>query len=233
MKKLYIILGAVVVLVGFMMLWGGPGSLIPAAREPVEVAGLDDVATLVQVAQGITRGDPDAPITIVEFGDYQCPGCAGFASLVEPSLLAAYVETGKAKFVYYDFPLVSVHPHAFLAARAARCAGDQERYWEYHGMLFGNQSSWALSSNPTSMFVGYSGRLGLDEGVFESCLRSDEHAETVSANMRLGEEMGVTGTPYVLVQSDDEMPQVVDTSFEAIQEVMETLLAEGSDEGGS
>ena len=233
MKKLYIILGAVVVIVGFMMLRGGPRSLIPAVREPVEVVGLDDAATLVRVAQGITRGDPDAPITIVEFGDYQCPGCAQFASLVEPSLLAAYVETGQAKFVYYDFPIISAHRNAFLAARAARCAGDQARYWEYHGMLFGNQQSWALSTNPTNMFVGYSGRLGLDEGAFESCLRSDQHAETVSANMRLGEEMGVTATPTVLVQSEGEMPQVVESSFQALQEMMETLLAEGSDEGGS
>ncbi len=232
MKKLYIILGAVVVIVGFLMLRGGPGSLIPAAREPVEVAGLDDAATLVQVAQGITRGDPDAAITIVEFGDYQCPGCAGFATFVEPELLATYVETGKAKFVYYDFPIISAHRNAFLAARAARCAGDQERYWEYHGMLFGNQQSWALSGNPTNMFVGYSGRLGLDEGAFESCLRSDRHAETVSANMRLGEEMGVTGTPTVLISAGG-MPQVVGSSFEAIQEVMESLLGEGSEEGGS
>ena len=123
MKKLYIILGAVVVIVGFMMLRGGPGSLIPAVREPVEVVGLDDTATLVRLAQGVTRGDPDARITIVEFGDYQCPGCAGFATYVEPELLAAYVETGKAKFVYYDYPIISAHRNAFLAARAARCAG--------------------------------------------------------------------------------------------------------------
>ena len=148
-------------------------------------------------------------------------------------MLATYVETGQAKFVYYDYPITSAHRNAFLAARAARCAGDQQRYWEYHGMLFGNQSSWALSTNPTTMFVGYSGRLGMDEGAFEGCLRSAQHAETVSANMRLGEEMRVTGTPYVLIQRDDEMPQVVDTSFEAIQEAMETLLAERSDEGGS
>ena len=233
MKKLYIVLGAVVVVVGFMMLRGGPGSLVPAAREPVEVEGLDDAAMLVQVAQGMTRGDSDAPVTIVEFGDYQCPGCGFFAATVEPLILSTYVESDKAKFVFYDFPIPGLHPKACLAARAARCGGDQGRYWEYHDMLFGNQVGWSTSSNPTNIFVGYAGQIGLDEGMFEGCLRSDQHAATVSANMKLGEELGVTGTPTVMVSSGGMYRAVGGNTFEAIQQVVDELLGEDPADGGS
>ena len=77
------------------------------------------------MAKGVTKGPEDAPITIVEFGDFQCPACGAFAQQVKPQIELAFVESAQAKFVFYDFPIVSGHPNAFLAARAARCAEDQ------------------------------------------------------------------------------------------------------------
>ena len=128
------------------------------------------------------------PVQIVEFGDYQCPACGAFANLEKPRVEEAYVESGKAQFVFYDFPLTDMHPNAFVAARAARCAADQEMFWEYHDNLFRNQTIWSPLSNPTSTFVEYAETLGLDGGDFGACLRSDRHADVVSANMQLADD---------------------------------------------
>lgn len=228
MTKFYVILGVVAVLgVGAIGYSVGSGGLGAAASEPVEVEGLDDPRRLVELAQGMVRGEDDAPITIVEFGDFQCPACSQFSSMVKPQVLAAFVESGRAKFVYYDFPLTQAHAHAFLAARASRCADDQERYWDYHDMLYARQNDWAFSSSPSGQFVSYAEELGLDGGDFESCLKSDEHAVTITANMRLGEILGVPGTPTVLVSRGEGMARRLSTfSYEAIRDAVEEVQGE-------
>lgn len=188
---------------------------------------------LVQTAQGIVLGNEDAPVTIVEFADFQCPGCGAFAGMVKPQIELAWVETGQVKFVFYDFPLTSIHPHAFLAARAARCANEQNLFWDFHDALFRYQSRWSLTASPPiDLFEDYAAEVGLEQGAFSSCLRSDRHAETVTANMILGEQLGVTGTPSVMVSSGGGMArQIPANSFEAIQDVVTGLLAEvGGDE---
>lgn len=208
---------------------GGAGN---AALEPVDFEGMDDNVRVVEIAQGMVLGNEDAPITIHEFGDYQCPGCGQFAALVKPQIEAGLVPEGNVKFVFYDFPLTSIHPHAFLAARASRCAADQDQYWEYHGALFQNQSVWATSSTaPLGLFEDYAGELGLDEGAFSSCLRSDRHAELVSANMKLGELLGVTGTPSVLISQGGAAQRLGDNSFGGIQAAVDAILAEMAEAG--
>lgn len=206
------------------------------AMEPVEFEGMDDNERVVQLGQGMVLGEEDAPITIHEFGDYQCPGCGQFAALVKPQIEQSLVPGGNVKFVYYDFPLTSIHPYAFVAARASRCAADQDRYWEYHGSLFQNQSVWSTSASaPLGLFEDYAGELGMDEAAFSSCLRSDRHADVVTANMRLGEILGVTGTPSVLVSQGGEAQRLGDNSFAGIQAAVEAILEEmgGEDEGES
>ncbi|MFQ5536993.1 MAG: DsbA family protein [Gemmatimonadota bacterium] len=228
MTKFYWILGIVAVIgvaaVGYSV---GSNRLGTAATEPVEVEGLDNMETLVDLAQGVTKGDPDAPVTIVEFGDYQCPGCGAFALQVKPQVELNYVQTGKARFIFYDFPLISIHPHAFLAARAARCAGDQGKFWEYHDLLFRNQSTWAAQQSVMGTYLGYADDLGMDRDAFEACLKSDAYADVVSANMRLGYELGVDGTPTVMISEGRGMAQRLrNFDFASIQRVVEDLLAE-------
>lgn len=226
MTRFYWILGAVAVIgvaaVGYQV---GTGTLGTAATEPVDIEGLDNMETLVSMAQGVTKGNPDAPITIVEFGDYQCPGCGSFALSVKPQVDLTYVETGRAKFVFYDLPLTSIHPHAFLAARAGRCALDQGRFWEYHDLIFRNQPRWSSKPQVTGDFVDYAEEAGLDRGTFEACLKSDAHADVVTANMRLAEALGVSGTPTIMVSAGQGMARRLnDYSFGAIQSVVEQLL---------
>jgi protein-disulfide isomerase len=203
--------------------WSVSSSMLgTAVAEPIEVEGLDDMATLAEVAQGTTRGDPDAPFTIIEFGDYQCPGCGGFALTVKPGVDQAFIDTGIAKFVFYDFPL-PMHPHAFLAARAARCAGDQDKYWEYHDQLFRNQVNWSGRVDPVSAFLGYGEAISLEQDTFERCLKSEQHAEVVSANIVLGQALGVTGTPTILVEKDGDLRPLMTNSLAAIEEAIQLM----------
>lgn len=230
MTRFYWILAAVAVAgiaaVGYTV---ASGTIGKAATEPVEVEGLDNMETLVAMARGVSKGDPDAPITIAEFADYTCPGCGAFTLTVKPQLEAQYVETGKAKFVYYDFPLVSNHPFTFLAARAARCADDQGKFWEYQSAIYRNQSSWVTKQQPQGDFVDYAGMVGADEDTFEACLNSDAHADVVSANLRLAYELGLEGTPTVMISMGRGMARrLMSFDFQSIQSAIESLMAESA-----
>ena len=224
MNKLYVILGVVAVLgIGAVAYSVGSNALGTAATEPVEVEGLDNNERLVELAQGMTRGAPDALVTIVEFGDYQCPACGSFAMGVKPQVELALVESGQAKFVFYDFPLVQIHPHAFLAARAARCAGDQDKFWQYHELLFRSQTSWSGEANAIGSFMDYASAVELDETAFEDCLKSDRHADVVTANMYLGAQLGVGGTPTILVNREGSPTRRVDNDYASIQAAVASL----------
>jgi len=224
MTKFYVILGAVAVIgIGAVTYSVTSSALGAAAMEPIEVEGLDDLTLLAEMAQGVTKGDEDAPITIIEFGDFACPGCASFALSVKPQIELLLVETGKAKFVFYDFPIPSLHPTSFLAARSARCAQDQDRFWEFHDALFRNQASWQFEASPIANFVGFGEDVGLDVDQFEGCVKSDRHADLVSANMRLGYELRVNSTPTIMVGRPGEFLQVPSGTFQGIQEAMDKI----------
>lgn len=223
-KRLYLILGGVG-LIGVVAAVYTTGSTVfsNAVTEPVDLGDLSD-EELVNLAYGSELGDPEAPISVVEFGDYQCPGCAMFASGVKPLIELNLVETGRAKFVFYDLPLVGIHSNSFLASRASHCAGDQDRYWEYHTTLFDNQFSWAASGDPVGNFVGYARALGLDDGAFRDCLNSDRHADRVSANLRLASALNLTGTPSVLVsRGSGAARRLPGTDYVTIEDAVEQL----------
>jgi len=230
---LYYVLGTVAVVgvavLGYSL---GQGAFGSTATEPVELQVESD-RELVELAQPQRRGDPEARVRIIEFGDYQCPGCASFARQVKPMLDLNLVESGQARFEFYDFPLTRIHPHAFVAARAARCAGDQDAYWRFHDALFANQSQWSSAGNPVSRFLDYAEELGLDRDAFEACVKSDRHAETVTANMRLGEELGVNGTPTVMVsEGRGTASRLASFDYETIAREVERILGEDEEESG-
>ncbi|HEX6133250.1 MAG TPA: DsbA family protein [Longimicrobiales bacterium] len=200
MKPFYIALAAVAAIgiagILYSMNRGG-GSM---ATEPLDMSQIADAESLLDRAQGISAGAENAPVQMIVFSDYQCPGCGHWAGQIEPLLKAEFVETGKVRYTYYDFPLVSIHQHAFLAARAGRCANDQGRFWEFHDRTFLGQAEWSFSGGaPVDQFTRYAGDAGLDVPAFTACLRSDRHAETVTANQLLGETLGVQGTPTVYI----------------------------------
>jgi protein-disulfide isomerase len=148
----------------------------------------------VTTADSPALGRRDAPVTIVEFSDYQCPFCRQFVSTTLPALKSAYVDSGKARYVFRDFPIDNIHPQARKAAEAAHCAGDQGKYWEMHDLLFQNQQALAPEQLPH-----YAKRLGLDAAAFSACLDSAKHAGAVQQNYGEGAAAGVRGTPSFIV----------------------------------
>lgn len=228
MTKFYWILGIVAVLgvavVGYSV---GSKAMANTVSKPIELAGLDDPTKLMELAHGVTRGDPNAPVTIIEFADFQCPACQQFYQQVEPLVQTEFIATGKAKYLYYDFPLVSVHNHAFLAARAGHCAEDQNKFWEYHDVLYRNQNRWVPESNPVKTMEGYAKDLGLDAGAFKQCLESDKHADLVTANMELASQLQLEGTPSVMVTQGKGIGRRVTPSIEGIREAVELVATGG------
>lgn len=230
-NTLYYVLGAVAVIgIGVVAYSAGSSAFSSAATEPVELT-FESNEELAALAQGVSRGDADAPVTIVEFGDYQCPACGSFALQYKPGIDQALVETGEAEFVFYDFPIVSGHPNAFLAARAARCAGDQGAYWEYHDQLFRNQARWSTATMPTSAFEDYAADVGIDEDEFAGCLNSDRFADVVTANLELGRRMGVGATPTMLLNVNGQTRRMDAYDVQSIQQAIEAMRSSGS--GGS
>jgi len=205
MKKFYVVFGTVAViglgLLGYSLSSNRLGRVVSI---PVDIEGMDEPGVLRQLIRGVSQGSEDAPITIIEFSDFQCPSCSFFAEMVKPRLEETLIESGQAKFVYYDFPLIPIHPNAFLAARAARCAEDQDQFWNYHDELYRRQVRWAPLQSPAEAFVELAKELGMDGGGFRACLNSDKHAELISANLRFAESLGIPGTPTVLISTDGQ-----------------------------
>ena len=237
LRAFYWVLGATAVVAVGSLGWSAiGGGLSSSATEPIAsiVTGeMEDLGALVEMATGVERGDPNAPITILEFGDFQCPACQQFAALVKPQIDLAYVDEGIARFVFHDYP---GHVHSFLAARGARCALDQgeQYYWPYHDQLFAHQSTWGVSqSPPMNAFEDYAATVGLDVEDFADCLDSDRHADVVSANMRLGIELGVDRTPTIFVSKGGGRSIRVSrwSEFEAYQSVIERMMEEEAEDG--
>jgi len=188
------VVAAILAVIVFTSRGGGGGS---AATQPVATIATD--AASLQTAQGIELGSATAPVQLHEYADFQCPACQQFSTFIHPLIKERLIDAGLVRMVRYDFPLINIHPHAFLAARAARCAGDQDRYWEYHDVLYARQPTWSVQRSALPTFIEYAETVGLNVSTFEQCLRSDQHAEEVTRNLRLGEALGVTGTPSFLI----------------------------------
>jgi protein-disulfide isomerase len=140
------------------------------------------------------KGRAAAPITIIEFSDYQCPFCARYTRETLPQVLRDYVETGEVRYVFMNFPLEALHKDALGAAQAATCAGDQGRYWEMHDRLFTNQDALAAPQ-----LAAHAAALGLDGPAFARCLDTHRHLEAIRREMAEGERAGVRGTPSFFV----------------------------------
>ncbi|MBN2095900.1 DsbA family protein [Candidatus Peregrinibacteria bacterium] len=158
----------------------------PTAGEPVDVS-IDDDAM---------KGDKNAPVTIVEFSDFECPFCSRFYRDTLPDILSEYVDKGKVRFVYRDFAL-SFHQHARTASLASECAKDQggdKAFFKYHDKLYENQT--ALS---TENFKAWAVELGLNASKFNDCLDSEKFADEIDKDFADGKAYGVTGTPAFFI----------------------------------
>lgn len=150
-------------------------------------------------------GNPDAPITIIEFSDFQCPFCARFHVQTLPLLLDEYIEQGKVKLVFRDFPIQSIHPNALSASVASECANEQDKFKEMHDILFDNQNEWSKQEtvDALSLFSQYATEIQLEEEIFNSCLTNGNYIEEIRKDLDDGRDYGISGTPGFFVGNDE------------------------------
>ena len=170
-----------------------------------------------------TRGAEDAPITIVEFSDYQCPFCQRHYEQTMPQLLENYIDTGKVRYVFKDFPLTQLHPQAVEASMVAECAGEQDAYWEMHDKLFGEQQRWNGQENAPEAYSAFAEEIGLDVEAFDQCMEEGKYTDNIGSNFQEGVGAGVTGTPAFFING-----QFINGAqpFEVFQQIIEGMLAE-------
>jgi len=166
------------------------------------------------------KGDPSAPITLIEFGDFQCPNCGRFARDTSPQIEASFVESGKVSMAFKHFTVVG--PDSISAAMASQCANDQGMFWEFHDELYNNQghenSGWASKDNLRQI----ASNMGLDKQSFDSCLDSNKYKSLVENDLNLAKQIKFTGTPsFLILKNDGSQPQALTgaypyTSFEKI-----------------
>jgi len=160
----------------------------------------------VSIDDDPVKGNPDAPVTVVEFSDFQCPFCSRFFDQTLPALEENYINTGKVKFVYKDFPLDAIHPNARPAHIAAECADEQGKFWEYHDVLFEKQSQWnrLVSSELQNTFTEFATDMGLQAASFESCMQSPNIADEVNGDTLEAASYGATGTPTFFIGNEKD-----------------------------
>lgn len=204
---------AVVAAIVFAVIRGGEeGDNFPAIAAAV--------STLPEVpVEGRAIGNPDAPVTVVEYGDYQCPGCGYFAQNFEHRLVEEYVATGKVRFEYRDYAFIG--KESTRAAEAASCALDQGAFWPYHKTLFANQHGENEGAFSAARLRSAAEKLGLDGERFASCLDDGTYADQVTAMRKEAVNLGVLGTPSFVVNGT----LIEYRGFESLQEAIEAELA--------
>jgi protein-disulfide isomerase len=144
--------------------------------------------------QGYALGRPDAPLTMVEFTDLQCPYCRQFAMTAFDEIKKNWIDTGKLRYISRDFPLDAIHPHAMAAARAARCAGEQGKFWELRLALVRNAN--VLSPD---FIKKTAADLKLDSSAFAACTATTKYDAAIQAELQEGARLGIDGTPTFVI----------------------------------
>jgi protein-disulfide isomerase len=188
------------------LLWGGGAGLLVAVAwlgwQAAQSVPTSDTTALIAPVTNADHafGPSDAPVTLVEYADFQCPGCSAFHPVIrqvldEPAL------AGKVRFVYRHFPLTSIHQNAVLAARAAEAAALQGAFWEMHDRIFETQTTWSRQSTSAAQetFAGYADTLGLDVMQWRNDLDSTAVADRVDADAASARQASITSTPSFFV----------------------------------
>lgn len=177
----------------------------------------DDTSTKVSVDGDVNkvlkddhvRGNKDAKVVLIEFGDFQCPGCGAYYPMLK-SLEETYGED--VAFVFRHFPLSQIHPNAFAASRAAEAAAEQNKFFEMHDKLYETQSVWGQATdNQQALFEGYAKELGLDMGQFEKDYASSKVADRINRDLSMGQQdFSVNSTPTFILNGEKLSPNPKD-----------------------
>ncbi len=166
--------------------------------------------------QDRVKGDANAPVTLVEYTDFQCPACGAYYPILDQ--LSKDLE-GKMKFVVRHYPLIQIHKNALPSARAAEAAGRQGKFWEMYDVLFANQKEWSNADDPTkSIFPAYATRVGIDVEKFKQDMTDSSLDEKINQDRATGNELKISGTPSFFLNGKKlENPSSVDAFKKAIE----------------
>jgi protein-disulfide isomerase len=171
------------------------------------------------------KGSEDAKVVITEYGDFQCPACAQFQPIVK-ELVNQYGD--QIAFEFRHFPLISIHPYAVPAAKAAEAAGVQGKFFEMHDKLYENQNAWAKSSAPQAFFIQYAQEIGLDVDLFKQHMRASLIEKKIEGQFKEAQEKGLTGTPSFFLNGERLEFQTMEQFFGAIEGALGIAPATGS-----
>src|SRR5207249_10903477 len=195
----------------------GSGTILYRAKRP-QLQNIPESQSVLAKSDGSAhiRGNPDAPVTLEEFADFQCPPCGQFAGFVE-ELLKEY--DSRLRIIFRNFPLPA-HEHAREAALAAEAAGFQGKFWEMHDVLYREQATWSKASNVRELFESYAGTLGLNLDQFKTDIDSEKAKERVDSDHARGESLGITMTPTLYINNQpvegrDKSPEGVRAAIKA------------------
>ncbi len=166
-------------------------AILTQAQAP---AGDPFVNRSIVIANEPSRGSASAKVTLVEVSDYHCPFCRRQTLQTMPQVMTDYVNAGKVRYVFVDYPIAQLHPDAFKAHEAAACAGDQGKYWEMHNLLFANPPS-----RETAQYDAQAKQIGVDQKKFAACMSGGTHAPAIRESIERMQQLGVGGTPLVLI----------------------------------
>ena len=167
-----------------------------------------------QITQDHIKGAPNAPVTLIEYGDFQCPACRSYFPLVK-QIEADYGES--VSIIYRNFPLNTIHPNAQEGSQAAEAAGLQDKFWEMHDMLFIRQDEWSPLRNPKERLAEYAQELGLDREKFLSDYESKSVKRKIEKDQSLGRRQGASGTPTFILNEQKIEPR----SYEEFAQLLE------------
>ena len=194
----------------------GVGWLLYLLLSPFSAASQNKSSNEVSVGSGPSLGSASAPITIIEFSDFQCSFCRKFWLETLPKLKEAYINTGKAQFSYRHFAILGKHSEQ--AALASECAAEQRKFWEYHDQLFKNQGGLAFTE---SRLKQYARDIGLDVGVFGTCLETGKYRQKVERETEAAANLGGRGTPLFIV---NQRPLVGAQPYSVFQKIIDEEL---------
>jgi protein-disulfide isomerase len=173
-----------------------------------QLRSVDDIITVTPAAlpqaDGLSVGDPNAPVTIDVFEDFQCPACQFFTESIEPLVIENLVATGKARYVFHNYSFLDgngagSNGESDQAANASMCANEQGKFWEMHSIMYANWNGENQGSFSDRRLQAMAESLGLDMDAFNTCFDANKYEAEIQADFDLGEEMSVTGTPTVFV----------------------------------
>ncbi len=146
------------------------------------------------------KGNPDAPVTVLEVSDFQCPFCRDFWQEVLPILEREYIDTGKIRFVFLNLPLPSLHENAPAAHEFAMCAAAQDRFWPVHDLLYEHQGTWAALDDPSAYFFQLASMAGVDLPQLQECVETGAVRRMIQEEVQLNVQSGVRSTPSFVIE---------------------------------